>query len=256
MIRSRTRSSIRPGITVVEQRARVGLVEPPQLELRQARQPVLAARLPHGEHERHRLREKPARDEPERLRGASSSHWKSSTTQKSGRLLGGGGHQPQRRQRDQEAVGRIPGRQAQRDPEGGLLRLGKRVEPVEHRRAQLVQPRIGQLHLRLDAGDLDDPEPRRPLHRVSQERGLADARLAPDDQHGAVPAAHVLEQPIQLRALAGSALQLRQALGSHPGASLTEQTRDSTRDHPGATPGRNAGRCATEGTSAPQRRPM
>ena len=151
----------------VEQRPGIGLAEPPQLELRQAGQPVLAARLPHGDHERHHLREKPARDESDRLRGAVVEPLEVVHDAEDGRLLGGGGHQAQRGQRDQEAVGGLPGRQAERDPEGGLLRLGKRVEAVEHRRAQLVQPGIGQLHLRLDAGDLDDPEARRALPRVS-----------------------------------------------------------------------------------------
>jgi hypothetical protein len=39
------------------------------------------------------------------------------------------------------------------------LRTGQRVQPIEHRRAQLMQPGERQLHLRLDAGDPDDPTP-------------------------------------------------------------------------------------------------
>ena len=46
-----------------------------------------------------------------------------------------------------------PSATAQRDP----LRSGKLVEPSEQRRAQLMQPGVGQLHLRLDARDAARP---------------------------------------------------------------------------------------------------
>ena len=47
---------------------------------------------------------------------------------------------------------------------------------VQQRRAQLVQPGVRQLHLRLDARDLRDPESGGPLGGVAQQRGLADTR--------------------------------------------------------------------------------
>ena len=50
------------------------------------------------------------------------------------------------------------GREAQRDPEGGLLRLREHIQSVEHPHAHLVQSRVGQLHLRFDARDLRDPK--------------------------------------------------------------------------------------------------
>jgi hypothetical protein len=59
---------------------------------------------------------------------------------------------------DEEPVRGIARRDAQRDAERILLRLCERLEPVEERRAQLMDPANGELHLRLDAFDLDGPQ--------------------------------------------------------------------------------------------------
>ena len=71
-IRSRTRSSSRPGMTVAEQRAGVVLARGPRAAAPGGRPDRrCAARLAHREHDRHRLRQQPPRDEPEDLaRGA------------------------------------------------------------------------------------------------------------------------------------------------------------------------------------------
>jgi hypothetical protein len=59
--------------------------------------------------------------------------------------------QAQHRQPDQEPVRRRPGGQAERDPQRILLRYRQVPGAVYHRRAQLMQAREGQLHLRLHA---------------------------------------------------------------------------------------------------------
>ena len=84
-IRSRTRSSSRPGIAVASRARASSSPSPRSAQLRQADQLALVGRLPHSEHDRHRLRQQPARDEPEHLAEAASSHWASSTKQSSGR---------------------------------------------------------------------------------------------------------------------------------------------------------------------------
>ena len=56
-----------------------------------------------------------------------------------------------------------------------------------------MQPRERQLHLGLDPRDLRDPEAGRLLGGVSQQRRLADARLAADDQDGAAAVARVVQ---------------------------------------------------------------
>ena len=176
MIRSRTPSSIRPGIDRLEQRAGVGLVEPPQRRAPAGRTagarrsaPARRARAPPTPREAgaRRIRS-PARSR----RRATGSRRRRRTAAAPRRWRTSARAWPARRGSGRE--GRpAPGRAR---PEGDLLGLGKRVQPVEHRRAQLVQPRVRQLHLRLDARDLDDPEAGRPVAGVAQQRRLADAR--------------------------------------------------------------------------------
>jgi hypothetical protein len=141
-----------------EQGARVLLGEPSERELRQAHQLALIRRLAHCEHDRHRLRQQPSRDEAEDLtRGGIEPLGVIDETQQRP-LRGDLGQQAERGEGDQEAVGGSTGSQAQRDTEGGLLRLGKRAEPAEHRSAELMQSRERQLHLGLDPGDPGDPK--------------------------------------------------------------------------------------------------
>ena len=55
---------------------------------------------------------------------------------------------------------------------------GRRSSRVEERRAQLMEPGEGQLHLRLDARGAHDPAAGRVRQEVVEQRGLADAGLA------------------------------------------------------------------------------
>jgi hypothetical protein len=68
-----------------------------------------------------------------------------------------------------------------------------------------MQPGVGELHLRLDPGSLRNPELRPCAERVFQQRGLAHARLAANDQRAALPRAR-REQLIEGRALGTAAL--------------------------------------------------
>ena len=90
------------------------------------------------------------------------------------------------RQSDEKPVRGVAGTEA----EGGRKRilLGSRqpLQRIQRRRAQLVQPGVGELHLRLDAGSTGNPGTRGCLGRVPQKRGLANARLAAHDQHAAL----------------------------------------------------------------------
>ena len=120
-------------------------------------------------------------------------------------LLGFGGQQAEHGQSDQEPFRDLPGGKAQRDTQTVLLRLRKRVEPGEHRRAELMDPGVRQLHLRLHPRDVHDTKAGGLTSGVLQQRRLADARFAADDQDGALTAAHVGEQAIDHFALAGPA---------------------------------------------------
>ena len=78
-----------------------------------------------------------------------------------------------------------------------------------------MHPRERQLHLGLDAGELRDPEAGRLARGVAQQRGLADARLAADDQGLALTLADPRQQSIEHVALGGSAHEPRPAGGDH-----------------------------------------
>ena len=54
-----------------------------------------------------------------------------------------------------------------------------------------------ELHLGLDARRSRDATPGRPLLQVVQQRGLADPRLAAQDQHPALTRPHLVQEPIQ-----------------------------------------------------------
>jgi hypothetical protein len=60
----------------------------------------------------------------------------------------------------------------------------------------------------LDPGRPGDPKLARGFNRVSEQRRLADARFAVHDQHGAGPAAHAGQEPVEDRALAVPTEQL------------------------------------------------
>jgi hypothetical protein len=80
-----------------------------------------------------------------------------------------------------------------------------------------VQSRERELHLGLDARSARDATPRRPLDDVLQQRGLADAGVAADDERAALARPNRIEQPVERPALAAPAEQssLRD-LARHP----------------------------------------
>ena len=115
------------------------------------------------------------------------------------------GQQAQNGQADMETIRRAAQPQAERDAESLALRDGQLVEAAQHPPAQLVQRREGQLHLRLDTLRPCHLEVLRGIGRVTQQRGLADARLAAHHQRPAVPRPDVREQPVEGPALFSAA---------------------------------------------------
>ena len=199
-----------------QQRARVLVVEPLEPQFRQARQLALLARLADGEHDRHPLREQPARHESEHLAGGVVEPLEVVHETQQRLRLRHLRQETERRQAHEEPVASSAGREPERHPERVLLRLRERFEAIEQRHAELMQTRERQFHLRLDAGDLDDPEPGGLAGDETQQRRLAHARLATDDEHAAAAPARALEQPLQRLALGGSAAERRRTLlGGH-----------------------------------------
>ena len=89
------------------------------------------------------------------------------------------------------------------------------LELGEVRRAELVEARVRQLHLRLDAGDLQDAEARGLARAVPQERRLPHPRLTADAQDRALARSDVSQQPVQHLALADPAPERRQSPPGH-----------------------------------------
>ena len=83
------------------------------------------------------------------------------------------------------------------------------LETAEHRRAQRVQAGEGELHLGLDARRPGDPAALRGRRQVPQQGGLADPRLAAQDQHAALARAHSRDESLQHVALADTVEQAR-----------------------------------------------
>jgi hypothetical protein len=171
----------------------------PDVQLREARQRL--AQLARGEHQRDPLRQQAASHEPKRTRRRAIQPLRVVDDTQQRPLLGGLRQQTQGRQSDQERIRGRPDTAAERDRKRVALRLREAPGELQDRRAQLLQRRVGELHLPLDADGARDPELPTRLHRALQQRGLAHARLAVHHQDPAVPAARGLQQPPERLAL-------------------------------------------------------
>ena len=147
--------------------------------------------LANGEHDRHRFRQQPSRDESEDLvrGGVEPLRVIHETEQRT--LLGDRRQQTEHGQGDEEPVGSIAGRQAQRDTQSVPLVLRESAEPSIDRSAKLMHCSERQLHLSLDAGDLRDTKATSLPRGVPQQGRLSDASLTTDDHDATLAAARV-----------------------------------------------------------------
>ena len=107
------------------------------------------------------------------------------------------GQQAQHGQADQEPVRDRAGAEAERGQQRFALRNRKRLSVVEHRRAQLMQCREGQLHFRLHARCPRYPASRGPPGQVVQQNGLAHAGLTAHHQGPALTGPHADNEPVK-----------------------------------------------------------
>ena len=103
------------------------------------------------------------RDEPERLHRHLVEPLRVVDETEQRLVIGGGGHQAQHRQPDQETVRGLPGAAAESDVQRLALRFRQLIEVVHQRCAQLLQPGECELHVGFHAGHLHDAESRRQL---------------------------------------------------------------------------------------------
>jgi hypothetical protein len=203
----------RPGQRRVQQRPRIIVLQPPDRQLRQSRQ--AAARDTGPEHQADRLRPQPAPGERQDLRRGAVEPLLVIDDAHQRPVPGHLGQQAQGGQADQEPVRCRPGAEAERGPQRVALRRRETPQAVQHRRAQLVQRRERQLHLRLDTHRAHHPAARRLPGQVLQQRRLAHPRLAPHHQSTAFTRTHSRRQPAEHAALDVAAGQLRHR--SRPG---------------------------------------
>ena len=197
----------RTGEHCPKQLLRITVVEPAHGELRQALKMPLAARLAHSEDQPDRLRTETARDEGQRLRGSRVEPLRVVHDADERSLFRNVRQQTQHRQADEEPIRRLAVAQTERSAKRTALRAGKALQAIQERCAQLLQPRVRELHLRLDADRPGNAAPGRMLHQILQQRALADPGLPAQHQRPARTRAHTRHQLIQRRALAASAKQ-------------------------------------------------
>ena len=142
---------------IQQERARVAVAEPVNVQRGQAGQHVVPGTGAHRAHQRHRLGEQAAGHEGDHLRGGTVQPLHVIDDAGQRLLLGSLRHQRQRGQSHQEPVGCRAGAQPEYGRERGLLRGWQFAEVVKQRRAQLMQAAVRQLHLRLNPGSRHDP---------------------------------------------------------------------------------------------------
>jgi hypothetical protein len=130
-------------------------------------------------------------------------------------LLGRGGQEAEHGESDQEPVRDVTRREAQGDVQRIPLRLRERVELVEYRRTELMDPGERELHLRLHARYLRHTESRGLTSGVPEQRRLSDARLPSDDEDAALTLAHLCQEPGEHFALAGPVKEPGRNSGGH-----------------------------------------
>ena len=161
-----------------QQLARIGVGQALDLELRQP-----------GQHRRgasrtaktsgDRLGQQPPGDEAERLHRHLVEPLRVVDDAEQRLVVGGGGHQAQHGQPDQETVRGLPGAAAERDVQRLALRFRQFIEVVHQRRAQLLQPGECELHVGLHAGHLHDAESRTPALRRSSSSAVLPTPASP-----------------------------------------------------------------------------
>jgi hypothetical protein len=165
------------------------------------------ARDPRREHQAHRVRSQPPRREPQRLRRSAVQpllviHHAYQRT-----FPGCLGQQADHGQAHQEPVRRQAGAEAERGPQRLALRTRERLGMIQHRRAQLMQPRERQLHFGLHAGGPRDQAPGGPRSQVIKQRSLAHPRLTAHHQRPALTSPHPSHEPVKYVTFAEPARQ-------------------------------------------------
>ena len=219
---SRSRSAGASRAVALEHRAGVVAAEPAEHELGEAAQAgrhrlAVAARQQQPD----RLGAEPAGDEHERVDARAVDPLEVVDEAQQRLLLGGLRQHAEHARRREEAVARAVGRDAERRLQRAAL--GVR-QPLEQRRQgpqQLVHAGERELRLRLDPFGAQHAEVRRRRRARVEQRGLASARDAADDQHPAGAGARGGKQLLERVELGPAADQSRLRCHRRAPSSLT-----------------------------------
>ena len=180
-----------------QQRERIAVAQPSDGELGEPGQDLVADPSPGRAHDRHAFGEEPAGHERQDLHRDLIEPLRVVDDADQRLLLCDVGEQRQRRQPDQEPVwGRAVAQPEDRRQRGALGRR-QPLEAIEHGRTELMQPVVGQLHLRLDAHRPGEAGPVRVVGDVFQQRALADAGFAAQHHDSAATGDRIRHEPVE-----------------------------------------------------------
>ena len=180
------------------QRSGLALAESTDDDLGEPGEDLVAAAGTRGADDRDPLREDPAGDETQDLSRSTIQPLGIVDDAENGSILRGVREQRQRRKADEEPVRRGAGAPAEDHLQRVPLRERQPVDTIEHRAADLVEPAVGQLHLRLDADGRCDMPPGTAVRQVLEQRALANAGLAPENGHATLPGPGIGQQLVEL----------------------------------------------------------
>ena len=185
----------------LEQRARIGIGQAPHRHVRQSRKLALVADLADREDHGDRLGLQTARDERQRLRRRTVEPLRVVDDAQQRPVPRRLGAQAEHCEADEESIGWVAGAEAEGGAQRFALGAGQRIKVVQQRRAELLQPGVGELHLGLGARRSDDVAPGCLVHQILQQRGLADPGFPAQHEHRAPARTQVSQQPIERLAL-------------------------------------------------------
>lgn len=171
----------------------VAITQPADHEFGESCQLLLVASVAYREDQANRFSQQTASDERQRLRRSSIKPLSIIDEAQERALLSHPGKQAENGQTNEELVGRLSGSQPKCGAKRVALGRRKTVEAIEERCTQLVETGERELHLGLNAYCSRDVTSRGPFQQILQEGGLADTRLAAEDEHSAAPRPHTLE---------------------------------------------------------------
>jgi hypothetical protein len=163
--------------------------------------------LAHSEDHRHPIRAESPCHEGKRLRRLPVQPLTIVDDTDERSLLRGVGEQGQDGQADQEPIRSVSVSEAERGTQCVALRARQLGNPIQHRRAHLVQPRKREFHLGLDARCTRNVATLSLLDQVLEQGGLPDTCLAAQDEYLALTSPGIGNDATKRLALGAPAMQ-------------------------------------------------